>query len=119
MLKISEFTNFIKQPLIKKATFAFAAMFILSISLIVLKWGKLPPEVPLYYSLPWGEKQLGSPWELSILPTLCASIFITNLLITFFIAKDNKLTIKLLIATALFVVALLTYSLIRIIFLVS
>lgn len=119
MLRINKFTNFIKRPLIKRATLAFAAMFIFSISLIVLKWSELPPEVPLYYSLPWGEKQLGSPWELSILPTLSASIFITNLLITFFLAKDNKLAIKLLIATALFVVALLTYSLVRIIFLVS
>lgn len=25
---------------------------------------KLPPQIPLFFSRPWGEEQLGAPWEL-------------------------------------------------------
>ena len=32
---------------------------------VIWVWGKnLPPQIPLFYSLPWGEEQLASPWEI-------------------------------------------------------
>lgn len=42
----------------------------------VLFWGKLTQEVPLFYSLPWGENQITSKVML-FLPAAIASLFIT------------------------------------------
>lgn len=37
---------------------------------LALGWQKLPPQSPLFYSLPWGEKQLVSSKSLVLLPFL-------------------------------------------------
>ena len=65
----------------------------LSVILIVIQsiaigisWKKLPPMVPLWYSLPWGDEQLAAPLWLIILPMSCtvwSSIAtLTNIYIT-------------------------------------
>src|SRR3990172_6215750 len=69
--------------------FAFSILIfcILSIlaqvSLILVSWGKLPPELPLFYSRPWGEAILASPLFLWILPTVAAFLTIANFSIGF------------------------------------
>lgn len=119
MLETTELINFIKRPLIKKASLIFLAMLLTSIVAIALQWSKLPPQVPLYYSLPWGESQLAAPWEITILPTLATSIFITNLALTFILSRDNELLSQIFILTGLFVTSMLLYSLLQILILVS
>lgn len=119
MFNTKELIVFIKQPLIKRATVVFVGFFLISLALIAWQWSSLPPQVPLYYSLPWGEQRLAAPWELTLLPTMILSIFITNLLTAFLLVRDNELMVKALIFTSLFVAGLLSYSLIRIVFLVS
>lgn len=111
--------NFFFKPLIKKSVLSF--LFVLTFSLIffALRWSKLPPQIPLYYSLPWGRQQLASPWELTILPVLAVSVFATNLLFAFFLLKDDDLLTKIAIFSGLFVSALLFYAFFRIIILVS
>lgn len=44
----------------------------------------LPPEIPLFYSRPWGENQLASPSLIWLLPT---AAFITGLL-NFYLAAN-------------------------------
>jgi len=49
-----------------------------SLFLIAAFWAKLPPQVPLFYSHPWGESQLVSPIGLILLLLLSLLIFILN-----------------------------------------
>jgi len=46
---------------------------------------QLPPQVPLFYSLPWGERQLVSPSTLLFLPSLSLVILVINVLISRFL----------------------------------
>jgi hypothetical protein len=111
--------EFIKQPSVKYVVIIFVSMLAVSILVLLFNWSKLPPQVPLYYSLPWGEQQLAAPWELSILPTFAVSIFLTNLFLSYLLVRDNDLILKILLYTSLFVAGLLLYSLVRVVFLVT
>lgn len=58
---------------------------------------ELPPQIPLFYSRPWGEAQLSSPLMLVILPVFSIAFLVTNtLLATTFLEKEIFLS-KLLI----------------------
>jgi hypothetical protein len=49
--------------------------------LIVYFYQRLPQEVPLFYSRPWGEEQLVTPWLLFILPGLSLFILFFNFIL--------------------------------------
>ena len=38
----------------------------------------LPPQVPLFYSRPWGENQLADTWMVFLIPVLLDFLFIVN-----------------------------------------
>jgi len=65
---------------------------IISLLFIVIMGGffsifyrQLPPQVPLFYSRPWGERQLVSPPTLLFLPSLSLAVLIINILISRFL----------------------------------
>ncbi len=72
--------------------------------LLLYYQAKLPPEVPLFYSLPWGETRLTDPHWLWTLPALSAVVLILNV-IGSTLSSTNVLT-RILSSTA-FVVTLL------------
>lgn len=43
---------------------------VISGGLLGIFFAKLPPQVPLWYSRPWGEEQLASPVFLVLVPTI-------------------------------------------------
>ena len=47
-------------------------------SLILSASGKLPPQIPIFYSKPWGEPMLGPPIALWILPALVFNLFVRS-----------------------------------------
>jgi len=59
----------------KNLTFIF---LLAQLGLILFFWRKLPPEVPLFYSRPWGKEQLASPWLLFVLPVLTLVVSLLN-----------------------------------------
>jgi hypothetical protein len=78
----------------------------------------LPPQLPLYYSRPWGEKQLATPKELLLLPFLCFLVTILNLAVIRFLPLKNYLVSHLLRAAAFLFCLLSLIDLIQIIRLV-
>lgn len=95
-------------------------LFILIICFIILAvvFKKLPPAIPLYYSLPWGEDQLAKPSDLFIIPFSLILIFLLNLVLSLtFLKKDPFLT-KFLIWNSCFVALAGLITLIKIIFLI-
>ena len=91
----------------------------LQIGLLAWKFATLPPQVPLYYSLPWGQSQLVNSSSLFLLPTISVVIlFIDNLFsVSFF--KNFELLSRLSVVTSLIASFFLTITLFRIVFLIS
>lgn len=72
--------KFLPQEKKVQKIFFFGAGAILLASLAIgVVWKKLPPEVPLFYSRPWGEEQLGNPLMLLLPGALAALFWIINL----------------------------------------
>lgn len=90
----------------------------LSLLLIVLKFRELPPQVPLFYSLVWGEKQLADRLLLFLLPFFSLIVLLLNS----YLANKNReeiVTVRLLIAGTLLFSLLSLIALIKIIFLIT
>jgi uncharacterized membrane protein len=70
-----------------KIIFLTNIIFIIAqVLLIFLTQNKLPPQIPLFYSNPWGSNQLADKFMIAILPVLSGTILISNL----FLAKISK-----------------------------
>ena len=70
-------------------------LIIFQLIILVVKFGDLPGQVPLYYSLPWGEGQLASAASLFLLPTFSSIILLLNNLIATFFLKTTILFSRL------------------------
>ncbi|MFZ5365783.1 MAG: hypothetical protein ACOZBZ_00635 [Patescibacteria group bacterium] len=66
-------------------------LILASCFILLLFWIKLPPEVPLFYSRPWGEDQLGQPFFLWILPGGTILVFLGSFAIGKFLTSEKLL----------------------------
>ncbi len=78
-------------------------IFIIFIQLIsiIYYYNELPRQVPIFLSLPWGEKQLGNTITILLLPTFSFVFFILNNILSLFYLKKAPLLAKLLIIFSL------------------
>lgn len=92
-------------------------LIIINLSLLVFVWRRLPPEVPLFYSLPRGESQLAKRLFLWLLPLGNLFIFSLNLILANKFFTKERLLAQILILTTGITSFLSTVALIKIIFL--
>lgn len=85
---------------------------------ILINWKRLPPELPLYYSRPWGEAQLASLNSFFLLPLFGAGINLINLLLVRTIFRQNRFLNRTLEINSLILNLLLFITIIKIIGLV-
>lgn len=88
---------------------------------IMLMWGirLLPPKIPLWYSKPWGEERLVSPFFL-LLPMLTAVIvYLINHTIIAKSAHDHPMFARVLSLTSLLISILSAVIIVRIVTLIS
>lgn len=95
-------------------------LFVIPTSLLlILKTNKLPPEIPLYYSLPWGEEQLAQPLALYL---VLGGLVLTALLNTFLsllLFSSTKILSRILMFAAVGIVFLGIVTICQIILLVT
>jgi len=74
--------------------FVFFCLFftVLNFILISVFWNRLPPEVPLFYSRPWGEEILAPPLALLLLPLSSLLVLVVNLLLLIILNSNRLLT---------------------------
>lgn len=93
-----------------RLTFAVFLFCLLSIlaqsSLILVSWGKLPPQIPVFYSRPWGEAMLTSPLGLWIMPGLLFVLATLNFFVISNFSQNRFLVRAIVVFT--FLVAFLT-----------
>jgi hypothetical protein len=99
--------------------FILTMFFIItSIISLIIFWGKLPPQSPLFYSLPWGEQQLADSKTLFLLPLISLLVLGFNFGFNKLIKEKGLLT-TLAYWTATIVSFLSFFTLIKIIFLIT
>lgn len=119
MLYMSAFIKKIQSD--KMMWFSFILSFLLvlmSLLLIVLFYPQLPPLIPLFNQMPWGEERLSEKQYIFILPTIAFFIFIVNFCIAFFLYEKMPLVCRLLCATSLLVCLLMLLIVTRTIFVI-
>jgi hypothetical protein len=93
--------------------------FLLGTLLLLLKFQSLPPQVPLFYSKPWGEERIPQKIWLWLIPFLSLLIIFFNFLILPLLLKKEVFLISLLSLVSVLFLFLLFWTLLQIIFLVS
>jgi hypothetical protein len=81
---------------------------ILTIVLILFFYGRLPPLIPIFNQLPWGETRLGTTLTIFIPVLISLSIFIINIFISVLIYKNTPLISRMFSAISL-LVGILTF----------
>jgi hypothetical protein len=92
---------------------------VLQISFLFWKFSSLPPEVPLYYSLPWGQSQLSSASSLFILPTISLVLLLINHLFAISLAKTSILLSRLLVVVSLIFSLLSLITILQIVYIIT
>jgi hypothetical protein len=76
---------------------------------VIATWGllylNLPWQLPIFYSLAWGESQFGHINQFLIFPSLIILIILTNLIISWHL-HFSQILIKRILATTSFIVAI-------------
>lgn len=91
-------------------------LVLLILSVWALFYLQLPKEIPIFYSLSWGESQFGHINQFLIFPSLIILTILANLIISWHL-HFSQVLIKRILAIATFIIAiLLTVAALKIIF---
>lgn len=86
---------------------------------ILFFWNRLPPELPLYYSLPWGTEQIGTPIELVGLLIGSGILFFFNTILAIGIKRSQLFFSRLLFLSGIGIVFLAIITVVQILFLIT
>lgn len=99
-----------------------AVILIINVFMILIffvEFGHLPPQIPLFYSKPWGEDQLAEVWMIFLLPVLLDIFVVGNYFIVKKIFSDDLYVKKLLSYVNIFLVAVFFLVYLKIFLLIS
>lgn len=83
--------------------FIIGANLVMGIALF-LTYPHLPPQIPLFYSQPWGENQLAEQWMIGILPLLMNGFILLNFFLQKKIFGNNTLVKKMFYYFTVFII---------------
>lgn len=92
---------------------------IIQIAFLFWKFNFLPPQIPLYYSLPWGEGQLTQASLLFIFPTISLILLLINHLFAISLVKTSLLLSRILLIISLIFSFLSLVAILHIVYLVT
>jgi hypothetical protein len=93
-------------------------LFVFQLIIIIWFYNRLPPEIPIFFSRPWGTAWLSSTSSIFILPLFSLLTLLTNYFLALFY-HQKKLILSQLLVTFAFIISLFsTVSLIKIISLI-
>jgi hypothetical protein len=114
-----KFLSFWQEKPVRIATRISFAILFFALGFLLLTWKSLPPRLPLFYSLPWGEEQLGKPIFLLILPLSSLFWGILNFSLAVFSFERQPLAAKILVWATTWLTFLATITLVKIILLIT
>lgn len=94
-------------------------LFVLSVGFLLWRWSSLPPQVPLWYSRPWGLDRLAPSYALILLPVSSMVVYGINVFISVYFLTDYLIFTQMVFVSSLIVSLLSFFALIKILFLVT
>lgn len=92
---------------------------IVSLIIIIIHWQKLPPSIPLFFSLPWGEEQLSTPIVFATLSLSGVLFLLINNTFGFLISKHSPLFARMLFFMSILTTLLMLITTIQIILMIT
>jgi hypothetical protein len=83
---------------------------------VIISAAKLPKQVPLFYSLPWGESQLVDITQFMILPFIAILITLLNLTISWHLHESQLILKRMLCISSAVITLLILITTFKIIF---
>ncbi len=94
----------IKQDkIIYRSSITTSLIILVSVIYSLLSYSNLPPVIPLFNQLPWGEKRLTSTVFIFLPSLLALTLLVLNILITRFIYEKTPLIARILTITSLLI----------------
>jgi uncharacterized membrane protein len=93
-------------------------LFIAQLVIIIWFYNQLPPEIPLFFSRPWGEAWISSTSSIFILPLFSLGSFLINYFLALYFHQKKLILSQLLVIFAFIISLFSTISVIKIISLV-
>lgn len=93
-------------------------VLILTFLLVVIFYPHIPPLIPIFNSMPWGEQRLASSLVLFSFPILFAMVLCVNNLLAFFLYSRYTLASRMLAMSSALFVCLGFFAFLQILFLV-
>lgn len=99
----------------------FICFFLLLVQsvLIIFFWKKIPPQIPFYYSKPWGESMLASPFQLWLLPVITFIFDLFNFIVATIVFNSEKFLARILVIASGLISFVSVYAIFKIITLVT
>lgn len=95
--------------------------FVLGLYIVIFiwKWNSLPPQIPIFYSLPRGEETLGTNIQLFTFPVYSVIFFLINFLLASILYIKERPAAVILIISSIVAAFLLFITFIKIVFLIT
>lgn len=88
----------------------------LVLTIYLIYYPLLPPKLPLFYSLPWGQSQLVAKPEFVLLPGMLLILTLVNSLIVYHLHESQEVLKKMLMSTLVILSLIISITGIRIIY---
>lgn len=111
-------TDFKNDFFIKTSFRTGGLLLIFQILFLIIVFKKLPDEVPIFYSLPWGDMRLGEVKFLFLLPLLSFIILVLNLLIAKKLYNQERLLSRIISTVTSVFVIFCVITLIQVVYIV-
>lgn len=92
---------------------------LLMIASFIWKYNSLPVQIPLFYSLPWGDDQLADLWMIFLLPLLMNGFIVLNLYLGKKYFSEHLIVQKIINYLNIFLTVAFTAIFLKIVFLVG
>lgn len=93
--------NITSDKLALRGFFISFLLMLLTILYILINYSKLPPFIPIFNQLPWGNDRLTTPLGIFIPTIIFAIIFIFNIIFTSIVYNKNPLIARMVAAVTL------------------
>lgn len=109
----------LNEKLLQRAIRWVFGFLVFDLLLVVSLWSNLPPEVPLFYSRPWGQEQLAQKLWLFFLPFICFLVTIINFRLASLFYKKEPFLAKIFVWTSFIIAFLVSINIIRILLIIT
>ncbi|MEK7513876.1 MAG: hypothetical protein AAB430_03545 [Patescibacteria group bacterium] len=90
----------------------------LSLIILAIFWGKIAPEIPLWYSRPYGENQLTASWVLWLIPLVGLIINVATIRLSGAVIEEDKFLAQMMTIVSSLITIMALVTMIKVISLV-